>query len=303
MFYLLLATLCSAAIALIFKYSERHDPNRYVVTSANYLIAFTTSLFMLLKRGVLSEGIMFNGFIDTFKSLGIESNAVLPSAASATWAILVGSIAGVFFFLSFIFYQISIRDNGAGLSGTFAKLGILVPMILSVLLWRELPTIIQWIGIVLSLAAIIIVNLSKDTLNKFSIKLTLLLLFAFGGMAEFSNKIFQKYAINDYKDLFLFSVFFVAFIISATYAGLRKSKVSFKDIIIGFAVGIPNLFSSFFLILALDTITTSVAFPVYSAGSIVLITIGSFLAFGERIANKNKVAIALIVVALVLINL
>ena len=303
MFYLMLATLCSASIALIFKYSERHDTNRYVVTSANYFIAFSTSFFMLLRKGLLKEGVMITGFVDVFNGLGGEDIYVLPPSASATWALLVGSIAGVFFFLSFIFYQISIRDNGAGLSGTFAKLGILVPMIFSILFWRELPTSIQWIGIVLSLAAIIIVNLSKDTLSKFNFKPTLLLLFSFGGLAEFSNKIFQKYAINDYKDLFLFSVFFVAFMISILYVALRKSKIRFTDILIGFAVGIPNLFSSYFLILALDIITTSVVFSIYSAGSIVLITLGSFLAFGEKVATKNKFAIALIVVALVLINL
>lgn len=303
MFYLLLATLCSASIALIFKYSERHQPNRYVVTSANYFIAFSTSLFMLLQKGLLSEGVMLDGFIETFRGVSEGTIYILPPAASTTWALIVGSIAGVFFFLSFIFYQISIRDNGAGLSGTFAKLGILVPMIFSILLWRELPTWIQWIGIVLSLAAITIVNLSKESLSKFNFKPTLLLLFVLGGMAEFSNKVFQKYAINDYKDLFLFSVFFVAFIISGLYAALRYSKITLKDILIGFAVGIPNLFSSYFLILALDTVTTSVVFPIYSAGSIVLITLGSFAFFGEKVATKNKFAIALIVVALVLINL
>lgn len=75
------------------------------------------------------------------------------------------------------------------------------------------------------------------------------------------------------------------------------------SILTGFSVGIPNLFSSYFLILALDSLKTSVVFPIYSAGSIVLITFGSFIIFKEKINNKNKMAIILTIIALIMINL
>src|SRR5699024_8994190 len=111
-------------------------------------------------------------------------------------------------------------------------------------------------------------------------------LFILGGMAEFSNKIYQKYALNEFKDIFLFSVFFVAFLISIYYTLKQKNKITKKDILTGFAVGIPNLFSSYFLILSLESVKTSVAFPIYSAGSIVLINIGGFFIFKEKLSNK-----------------
>lgn len=211
-------------------------------------------------------------------------------------------MAGVFFFLSFIFYQKSVKDNGVGISGTFGKLGILIPMIFSIIIWREYPTSIQWVGIVLSLVSIVVVNLSKQSIRKFDFKQTVLLLFVFGGMAEFSNKIYQQYALNDYKDIFLFTIFFVAFIISVTYTANKKVKVTKKDILTGFMVGIPNLFSSYFLIMSLETVRTSVAFPIYSAGSIVLINLGGLLIYRETLARKNQVAIAMTIIALILIN-
>jgi len=105
------------------------------------------------------------------------------------------------------------------------------------------------------------------------------------------------------KDVFLFAVFFVAFLVSVFYTVRAKKKIAKKDILTGFAVGIPNLFSSYFLILSLDTLKTSVAFPIYSAGSIVLINIGGFLIFKEKIARKNQVAILLTLIALILINM
>ncbi|MFO8069404.1 MAG: EamA family transporter [Alkalibacterium sp.] len=303
MFYLFLAILCSASIALIFKYTENTDSNRYVITSANYFIAFVTSLIMIMYQGILNGVPREIPFIDELILLMGNDQYILSPYSSIIWGIIVGGIAGVFFFLSFVYYQKSVRDNGVGISGTLAKLGILIPMIFSILIWREFPTSIQWIGILLSLVSIVVINLSKKSIKTFDFKPTLLLLFIFGGMAEFSNKIYQKYALNDYKDVFLFAVFFVAFLISVTYTMNTKGKATLKDILTGFAVGIPNLFSSYFLILSLDTLKTSVAFPIYSAGSIVLINIGGLLIYREKIARKNQLAIAMTIIALILINI
>lgn len=303
MFYLLLAILCSASIALIFKYTESSNTNRYVITSSNYFIAFSISLFMVFSKGLLSGLQKDIGFIADFKLFSTNNLHILSPYSSIIWGIIVGSISGAFFFLSFIYYQRSVKENGVGISGTIAKLGILIPMIFSIIIWKEFPSSIQWIGIILSLLSILIVNLSPKSLKGFDIKPTIIFLFVFGGMAEFSNKIYQKYALNDFKDVFLFSIFFVAFLISIFYTLRDKGEIRKKDILTGFAVGIPNLFSSYFLILSLDTLKTSVAFPVFSAGSIVLINLGGVLIFKEKIVRKNKFAIVLTIIALILINL
>ncbi|WP_034299557.1 EamA family transporter [Alkalibacterium sp. AK22] len=302
MIYLFLAVLCSASIGLIFKYTETSNTNRYVITSANYFIAFMTSLLMIMSQGLLTGVRREAAFTEELGWMLESDQYLLSPFSSIIWGVSVGALAGVFFFLSFIFYQKSVRDNGVGISGTFGKLGILIPMIFSILIWREYPTSIQWIGIGLSLISIVVVNLSKQSIRKFDFKPTVLLLFVFGGMAEFSNKIYQQYALNDYKDIFLFTIFFVAFVISIIYVANKKVKVTKKDILTGFMVGIPNLFSSYFLIMSLETVRTSVAFPVYSAGSIVLINLGGLLIYRETLARKNQLAIALTVIALILIN-
>lgn len=303
MFYLFLATICSATIALIFKYTENSDTDRYVITSSNYFIAFSTSIFMAFHKGLFTGLIRDQSFFDEFKFLLSQDAYILSPYSSIMWGIIVGTLSGAFFFLSFIYYQKSVKENGVGVSGCFAKLGILIPMIFSIIIWREFPSSIQWIGIILSLISILIINLSSKSLDKFDLKPTIILLFLFGGMAEFSSKIYQQYALTEYKDIFLFFIFFVAFLISIFFTLKKRSKFTKKDILTGFAVGVPNLFSSYFLILSLDSLKTSVAFPLYSAGSILLINIGGFLIFKEKISKKNKFAIGLIVVALVLINI
>lgn len=303
MFYLTLAIICSASIALIFKYTENVKANRYVITSANYFVGFAISLFMVFSRGLLNGITREVSFAKDFSLLSSSNDHILSPYSSIVWGLIVGGIFGSFFFLSFVYYQKSIKENGVGISGTIAKLGILIPMIFSIVIWKEFPSVIQWVGIALSLVSIVIVNLSQNSLEKFDIKPAIILLFIFGGMAEFSSKFYQKYALEEYKDVFLFALFFVAFLISIFYTFKEKSTITKKDILTGFVVGIPNLFSSYFLILSLATLKTSVVFPIYSAGSIVLINIGGFLLFKEKIARKNQVAIVLTVTALVLINL
>jgi multidrug transporter EmrE-like cation transporter len=216
---------------------------------------------------------------------------------------LIGIFAGVFFFLSFVYYQKSVKNDGVGLAGVFSKLGILLPMVLSILLWREYPTEIQWIGIALAILSIIVVNFPFGKDWKKALRVSLILLFVYGGIAEFSNKLFQKYALLEFKPFFLFFIFFTAFVISLFFTIRSGKGFSFRAIIIGIMVGIPNLFSSYFLINALDQLKTAVVFPVFSAGSIVVISLGGLFIFKERLNKKEVFAIIMTIFALILINI
>lgn len=303
MIYLLLAIICSSTIAFLFKFAEKREMNSYVITSANYFTASAISLFMIINNNLLRGLVQEESFLKEWETLLAQEQYLLSPYNSVIWGIIVGGLAGFFFFYSFLYYQKSVKENGVGLSGTFSKLGILIPMIFSIFIWGEYPTLIQWLGIVLSLISIVMVNLSFESIQKFSFNQTIILLFVLGGFAEFSNKIYQQYALSQYKDVFLFAVFLSAFLISFLHATRKQTKWKLREVLTGFAVGIPNLFSSYFLILSLDTLSTSVAFPIFSAGSIVLINIGGFLLFKEKIATKNKLAIGLVVIALILINM
>lgn len=276
MIALLLSMLSSASIALIFKFSEGRKLNRYAVTSINYVAA------------VLVSG----------------ATVVWEDVSFTSWKVcaIIGIPAGVFYFLSFIYYQFSVRDNGAGLAGMFSKLSILLPMVVSIVIWKEYPSTAQNIGMVLALFAIIAIGTdSKIDFKK--IRMTVFGLFLFGGLAVFSNKLFQKYGFAREKGYFLMVVFFVAFLVSlvATYRhGKRLTKM---DVWTGICVGIPNLFSSFFLIKALETLPSALVFPLSSAGSMAMIIVFSRLLYKERLSVKSKMAVIMTIVALGLMNM
>ena len=247
-----------------------------------------------------------------------EDQSLKPSS-ELTATVVIGMITGVFFLLSFVLYQISVRKNGASLSGMFAKLGILIPMIISVAVWREIPTMMQMFGICMAMVAIAVANFSStvNTKANHSIK-WLLALFLGGGIAEFSNKIFQKTVSLDYRSLFLLLVFTTALVLSMLMHRLDKRKhvkIIHREeglpaienikmsICVGILVGIPNLFASYFLLNALNDFPASVVYPAYSAGSILMISIFSVILFKEVLYKKDWIAIILTALSLILLNL
>lgn len=304
MLYLSLAIICSASIALIFKYSETTGMNRYAITSANYLAACIVGFITILISGLpIPKELSLSDQLSEISRALFNSGTTLSLSASMVWAVMVGLFAGLLFFLGFIYYQVSVRRYGVGLAGSFAKLGILVPMALSLVIWREYPSTLQWIGIGLAVASILLANWPTQGSMKKALKIALILLFLFGGTSEFCNKIFQKYALLEYKSLFLLTTFFTAFLFSLVALIWKKKKIARRDILTGLAVGIPNLFSAFFLILALDKIKATVVFPVYGAGTIVIICLVGVFFFGERPNLKERLAIILTIMTLILINI
>lgn len=303
MIYLLLSILCSSAIVLVLKFSESRDLNRLAVTTSNYVVAFSVSLFFILQGGIHNTApSSLSKFISDISST-FSSETMLDKGSSLLWAVLIGVFGGVLSFGGFIYIQKSIRENGAGITGAVSKIGIFIPMALSIVLWKEHPSLIQWIGILFAVGAIILASYNpKETNEVKDLRKSLILVFFVVGLAEFSNKFFQKYALIEFKSLFLFTVFFTAFIISAVFTFFNKRKVEKKDLLTGILVGIPNMFTSFFLISALKHIKTTIAFPIYSAGTIIVINIGSYLIFKEKLSKKDLTAIAIIIAAIVLMS-
>ncbi len=303
MLYLFLAVLCSSSIVMILKFSESRNLNRLVVTTCNYIVASMVSLFFVFKEKLfIKSSPEVSGFVSEFSE--VLSGGVFSESSSFIWASLTGFFGGILYFLGFIYIQKSIRENGAGITGAFSKIGIFIPMVLSIIFWKEYPSLVQWTGIILAVFAILLANYTPDMKDSLlSFRKSLILVFIIVGTAEFSNKFFQNYAQSEYKSLFLFVVFSTALAISTVSALVEKEQFSKKDIITGLLVGIPNMFTSFFLISALKYIKATVAFPAYSAGTIVIINIGGLLIFKEKISRKDMTATVTIVAAIILMSL
>lgn len=302
--FLFAAILFSASIGLLFKYSENNHLNRFLITSTNYFVATLISLIGVLSSKIdlsyLGQ-IDLKTFIEELFDVINNNNALLNVENSLLFSIILGVCTGWLYYLAFIYYQKSVAKNGISLSAMFSRLGILIPMIIAVFIWKEIPTLIQFIGIIMSLFSIILANINFGTTVKIH-KQSLLSLFFFAGFGVFGNKIFQKYALIEQNQLFLFCIFGSALIISIKYLSMNFRYFGIKDIAVGIFVGISNLLTTLFLIQALDSVAAAIVFPVFSAGAIVLMMLGGQFLFKERIARKNLIAIFMTLAALIIIN-
>lgn len=303
MLYLFLSIACSTSIALLLKTSERKNRNRLTVTTANYVVAATVSLLVLMVEG--GELIGTTGRDISIFPFRLWDSGQPPSELhSAFWAVMVGVLGGAAYFAGFMTIQHSIRSNGVALTGAVSKLAILVPMSLSVVFWHNYPNVIQTIGILLALAAILLAHLSGKELKRLGqIDLVLLWMFLSVGLGEFANKLFQEYGFARHKGLFLLLVFFTALIISLVALVRQRQRIQSGDILLGLLVGIPNMLTSLFLIMSFATVPAAVAFPVYGAGTIVLIALGGRILFRERLRKREWVAIGIAVLAVILMQI
>lgn len=284
MIYLLLAVISSTLITLFMRLGEGKIQNNMGMFAVNYLIC------LVMSR--LSMGQM---------NLFTSEDGILISVG-------MGLIAGCMFLGSFVFMQWNMRKNGVVLTSTFTKLGVVVPTLMAILVFREQPRLLQAIGMLLALAAIIIIHFDKDgndtaqaAAGNFKIWLILQLLVS--GFTDSLAGIYEKAGNVALKDHYLFYTFLTAMVLSVILMMRKKVKVCKWDLLFGFIIGIPNYFSASFLLLALQSVPAIVVYPGYSVGTILAISAASVVLFKERISNRKKVAIAIVLLALVLLNM
>ncbi|MBE5761459.1 MAG: hypothetical protein E7334_05635 [Clostridiales bacterium] len=278
MIYLLLAIFSSAMVSIVMRLSTGRVKEGMGMLSMNYLCCLFLSL-------------AYTGVSNAF-----------PALEGLGRTLFMGSINGVLYLLGFVLLQVNVRKNGVVLSGVFMKLGLLVPMVMSVLLFAEMPSMIQTVGFLLAVGAIVLINYEKDDKNsKFGFGLILLLLA--GGSGDAMSKVFNEIGAPELSDQFLLYTFFSAFLLCTAIAVVKKEKIGLKEVLFGFLIGIPNFFSAKFLLKALESISAVIVYPTYSVATLLVITLAGVLFFKEKLKNRRWAALGIILVSLVLLNI
>ena len=277
MTYLLLAIASSALISIIMRSSASRVSAKMSMLAANYLVC------ALLGAG-------YAGF-----------DLIVPHAGFGT-TVWLGVLSGVLYLLGFVAFQANTRSHGIVLTSVFSKLGLLVPMVLSLVLFREIPSTAQWAGFCIAVAAIVLINWQKGGAVKgFGISLLVMLLF--NGGADAMSKVYEVYGSASLSEQFLFYTFVVALVLCVALVLGKGEKPGVRDILFGAAIGIPNFFSSKFLLLALTKLPAVVVFPSFSIATMLIVTLSGILVFRERLRKAQWVALIMIIAALFLLNM
>lgn len=222
--------------------------------------------------------------------------------ARGSWApALLGAIGGVLYLSAFLLLELNVSKNGIVLSSTFMKLGLLVPLIISLLFFNERPSLIQFAGVLLALAAIVLINLkSQDSIITFKLGLPLLLII--NGSADAMSKIYEQFGPAHLSDQFLFYIFVMAALLSAALTMIKREKVGKADILFGLLLGIPNYYAARVTLKALEYIPASIFYPSCHVGTLMVVTLTGLFFFKEKLSKLQWVAVILIFVAMVLLN-
>ena len=274
---LILAICSSAAISLIMRLSTGKITNNVTMLAVNYLTCLALAAF-------------FTG------------GGFFPKDAALPGALGMGIVHGILYLASFVMFQQSVRRSGVVLSAIFMKLGLLVPMVISVFLFREIPGVLQIIGFVLAVAAIVLINFQRNTGASAS-AVGLLLLLILGGSADAMSKVFEELGPGHLAEQFLLYTFLTAFILCLALAAAKKQRLTRWELLFGFTIGIPNFFSARFLLGALNHLDAVIVYPTYSVATILLITLAGTAFFRERLKPRQWAALGIILLALVLLNL
>ena len=280
MFYLLLAVASSAMVSICMRISEKYVHNTMAMFTVNYAVCLAVSRFYMGSSRILT---LENG-IGTAAALGI--------------------VSGILYLVCFTLLRQNIHYNGVVLSSASVKLGgVLVPVLAAVLLFRERMRWVQLAGVVLAVAAILLINIEKGDVGQGGKKLRLIVLLAANGLADTMTNIYDKTGAAALKNHYLFYTFLAALLLAIVMTLRNGEKIKLPDICCGLLIGIPNYYSARFILLSLESVPAVIVYPAYSVGTIITITLVGVAVFHERLSGQKKCALLLILAALVMLNI
>lgn len=277
MLFLVLATLSSSVLALVLK--RLNSGNTYGVYFFNYV---TCALLSFLT---------------------LEDKALWRGDPLPLW---LGAVGGFVYLASLVVYGYSIRTSGAVLASVFTRLGVLVPIGVSVAFLGERPSWLQGAGIALAVAAAVVMNgLPRGGASRPGGKLLLplLLTLLFNGCSDSMSKIFAYAGRREEDGLFVFFIFFFAGLFTLVLLLRQRKGLALRDVLLGALVGVPNFCASRLLLAALTRLPAFVVYPCYSVGAILVISLCSVLLFHERLSRRQWGAVGMILAAVALLNL
>ena len=290
MIYLFLSILLSTFLGVIFVYFNKYKIDIFQAIVFNYWICVITGSLVLGNFPIHANSIQ----TDWFK---------------------MSIIMGVLFISVFNLIGISSVLVGATITQTANKLSLTIPVVVSYFLYHENISLLKMIGILLALIAVILTMSKKSSGEKKKIPLwefsLPIVLFVSSGVVDSITKYVQnKYLISEaISKSYIIAGFMVAAIIGSVillflYVTGRK-KFEFKNVLAGIVLGVPNYFSIYYLIKALQnkSMNSSATIPINNIGVLFLVSIFGIFIFKEKLTRLNYIGLGLTLLAILFIFL
>lgn len=286
MWDLLLSIASSSLIFVVFKGYTRFRVHTFYAIIGNYLTACFVGLVFFPRTVALSEIPAKPWF--------------LPAVA-----------LGVLFIVIFNLMARTSQQLGVSVASVATKMSLVIPVVAGVVLYGEVLGPIQVAGIALALVAVYFASVKSGKVS-WEPRLLYLpaLVFLGSGIIDTSIKFLEETRIPDSEyPLFSACIFGAAGSTGIMATALSKPRMLVnwrpRNLLGGLALGIPNFFSIFFLLKALqfEKLPSAAIFTLNNVGIVTLTTLLGIAFFREQLSARNWLGVGLALVSIVIISL
>ena len=289
MIFLFFAILASIGIAVIFKVAGDRNADRLTLIAVGYVVAAAVGLSVQSVQGDLTY------------------------LADDQGLLVFGIVVGASFVIGFTVFAWAIKLIGMAIVTGVARTSVVLPFLASWLVWSEVPSIPQLMGVTLAIVAFALLaktisRADKDARKGPMFKLIVLIgVFVLVGMADLAMKTFEVwYSGNFDASAFTLLVFGAAAcfgMLALVFRGVSNGHwPDRRSILWSILLGVINYPSIDLLVRAAEVLPGTVAFPVNGIGATLGAALLGILVFKERLSRVNFLGLAFAGIALVLLN-
>ena len=220
--------------------------------------------------------------------------------------VVLGLTCGCVYATCFFLMMYSMHLVGVGRTAVTMSLAPALPIIISIFVWNEIPTILTVIGIIIAAVSIPLILLSKSKDRKHLGLIGIIALaglFATEGLANTIFKGFERLREPHLRPLFLAAIFITAGTVTLTIVLHRRLVFRKIDLFHGAFAAVFCVAANIMFLHCLTLAAAGVILTTITVSSLVLTTITSMLLWGERYSVRTIVGLILGIIAVLLINL
>ena len=295
--FLALKVLCSVGVGLTVRHAAHKGINRLGMIRINYAAAAIIAFLLLVVR---------------------------PEVRVSRTTLWIALVAGVSYAATMLLWSQAISRSGIAKTVGFTRMSVIIPVLVSMLAWKEIPRLTQGVGIVLGVAALLITGHRPATTDRQQATgetrpagpLLLAGLFVASGIAALSTKLFQELCPAQENLHFQALLFVIAFMVATVSSGTvplfrsgkgdspqHRERTDRKSLEWGLVLGTVNVGSSIFMVLALGLIAGPLAFPISAAAEVAVLAVMGRVVWKEPLDRLSMVGLGMTLAALVLVQL
>jgi drug/metabolite transporter (DMT)-like permease len=287
MLFLILSVLISSYLGIVFTLFKRVGIDSFQAIVFNYLTCVIT-------------GSLYAG--------GFPLSAQTLSEPWFPWALVMGSM----FIATFSLIAISSLNVGVTITQTANKLSLVIPVSISFWVYHEPILPLKIAGIMVAILAVFLLSYApkKSEGNANSLRVLLpLILFVSSGFIDSLTTFVQRAYIHTeaIANAYLIAGFLAAGTWGSIVLGIQYAKqqraFAWRHLVGGIVLGVPNYFSIYFLIKALEnpSLNSSAIIPINNIGILLVVSICGIFFFKEKLKTIHYVGLLLAGLSIALI--